>query len=568
MNKKHFCAAVILLLFLAIGIQTTRAIDIPTDTSVGTWDGTTYTLNTDVSEGLVIVQDDLILDGAGHTVSGSPSGVHVFSKTGCTIQNLEITGCSDGIFLQDSTDITVNNNNIHSNNNNGIHICASAGYANDNILSNNIVSNNTGIGICLGGGNADNNEIYNNTVSNNGEQGIYLCSYANHNTIYNNNFINNTPNADVIGFDNVFDLGKPETGGKGGNYWCNWCPPDHPDDDPADGIVDELYLMPPHYNRGQDNYPWAQENGWSNHPPVANAGPDQTVECACQTPERTKVTLNGSGSYDPDGDPLTYTWTGDFLEGGGTISGETPTITLNGCQGPYEITLIVNDGKLDSGEDTVTITVVDTTPPAITCPGDITIDVQGPDGVPVGDEQIQTFLAGASAPDNCDSDPTITYVPLPLPDPFLAGDTTVTFTATDASGNWSSCSSTVTVVEAAEANLRIIPPVINRDGRLQRILAVLRLPEGTTEDDINMDEPLILFPGDSYGIEAISRRIVQRSRRGSTSVSIFAFFSKDEVTAAVPEDGPVDMMVIGRFVSGQYFYGIDTVRIISWSWRR
>lgn len=300
----------------------------------------------------------------------------------------------------------------------------------------------------------------------------------------------------------------------------------------------------------------------SNQPPVANAGPDQTIECACQTPEGTQVTLNGTSSYDPDEDSLTYTWTGPFVES--PASGATPVITL-GCIGQYEITLVVNDGQEDSAPDTVIITVVDTTAPVISHPGDITVEADGPDGVPVEDDRIQTFLYGASATDNCDPSPTIVNN---APSVFQPGDTIVTFTATDASGNMSTCQSTVTVVEAAEAYLQIVPPIINRDGRLSEILAVVRFPEGITEDDIDMAEPLVLFPGDSfYGIEATYQRIVTWRSWGRVRVSIFSFFPKDDITSAIPEDGLVELMVVGRLVNGQYFYGIDTVRIISWNWK-
>lgn len=95
-----------------------------------------------------------------------------------------------------------------------------------------------------------------------------------------------------------------------------------------------------------------------NQPPVANAGVDQTLECA--SPDGTSVVLDGTGSSDPDNDLLTYTWTGAF----GTASGPSPTVTLP--QGVHTVTLMVTDGKGGTSSDDVTIRVADTTPPTIT----------------------------------------------------------------------------------------------------------------------------------------------------------------------------------------------------------
>ena len=98
-------------------------------------------------------------------------------------------------------------------------------------------------------------------------------------------------------------------------------------------------------------------------PPTANAGPDQTVEATGPT---TEVTLDGSGSTDPEGAALTYTWTGTFDEGSAT--GVNPVVHFTGL-GTFEVTLVVNDGFFDSEPDTVLITLQDTTPPVLTVTG-------------------------------------------------------------------------------------------------------------------------------------------------------------------------------------------------------
>jgi hypothetical protein len=95
----------------------------------------------------------------------------------------------------------------------------------------------------------------------------------------------------------------------------------------------------------------------SNQQPIADAGEDQIVECTGTN--GTEVTLDGTGSFDPDGDDLTYNWTWD----GGSTTGPTPTVVLP--QGTTTITLVVNDGTLDSDTDEVDITVEDNAPPEI-----------------------------------------------------------------------------------------------------------------------------------------------------------------------------------------------------------
>ena len=105
----------------------------------------------------------------------------------------------------------------------------------------------------------------------------------------------------------------------------------------------------------------------ANVPPNADAGSDQDVETA------TFVTLDGTGSNDPDNGPLPLTYQWSFISvpaGSGlddsmiadatmAIAGFTPDV-----DGVYELMLEVSDGSGDApATDTVTITASTNVPP-------------------------------------------------------------------------------------------------------------------------------------------------------------------------------------------------------------
>jgi hypothetical protein len=95
-------------------------------------------------------------------------------------------------------------------------------------------------------------------------------------------------------------------------------------------------------------------NNVLNQKPIANAGSNQSVD------EGALVQLDGSQSYDPDGNDITYLWqsTNSIVLSNIEISQPTFVAPKVEIDTDYEFVLAVNDGIESSENDTVIITVL------------------------------------------------------------------------------------------------------------------------------------------------------------------------------------------------------------------
>jgi hypothetical protein len=179
----------------------------------------------------------------------------------------------------------------------------------------------------------------------------------------------------------------------------------------------------------------------ANQPPVAHAGPDQTVECTGAT---TAVVLDGTASTDPEGAALSFEW---FA--GDQAVGTSARLGLGLSLGSYTFTLRVTDASGVVSEDSVVVVVVDTTAPVIQCPSARTVAANRRGG-----GVVPNFLTGLIVSDQGSPAAALVLTQNPTNGTLVGwGETRVTITATDAAGNQSACTTSFIVAD-------VTPPVV------------------------------------------------------------------------------------------------------------
>jgi uncharacterized repeat protein (TIGR01451 family) len=188
---------------------------------------------------------------------------------------------------------------------------------------------------------------------------------------------------------------------------------------------------------------------------VSNGGPCDAFGVVV-TDALPYVLSNPEYSTDDGETWLSYNGTVDL---GTLVNGETGQFMLKAAVGcpvicPDEInnTAMVESSSYDPATDnnsaSTTTTVSDSTPPVITCAGNVTIEC---------DESTEPYNTGiATATDNCDTDVEVTYSDVSDGGTCL-GNITRTWTATDDCGNTDECVQIITVVDSTAPDITSAP---------------------------------------------------------------------------------------------------------------
>jgi hypothetical protein len=306
-----------------------------------------------------------------------------------------------------------------------------------------------------------------------------------------------------------------------------------------------------------------------NLPPVPNAAslPQVTGQCSATIPAAPTAKDNCAGTVTgTTTDPLsysaqgTYTVTWTFNDGNGNTATQTQQVVVQDTIAPIVVTQditvqlsadgnasiiadAIDNGSTDNcclgsksinknsftcsdlGENTVTLTVTDcngnsssataivtvedVTPPELIVPEDIIVEMQNAAGAEVS--------LTPTASDTCDADVEITS---DEPEVFPLGTTTVTFTATDDSGNSTSESITVTVQGPTEIKENAKSCLSNYIDESKRFSKAIRGIDKSLDDSYWIDETHLdckhgnkVFDNEAYAVRELMHLLKDKKKQ-------------------------------------------------------
>jgi hypothetical protein len=335
-------------------------------------------------------------------------------STGIQISNNVLENNNVGIGTHDMHNNIIKQNEIKNTLQSAIMLC---GHSSSNSVFENVINDaNLALNLCS---NAANNEFFQNTISNiersivHGDGTFQTHLPSNENKIYNNN-LHGTLIIESIPKEHS-SLPLPI----GGNYWSDY-------DSDAEGCTDSNYdnicdsPLGDSYN-GLDTLPWNIPDGWKT---TISSDGDITAEATSL-----------------DGIPISFPVSA-------SKNGQSVTVTCDHTSGstfPLGTTQIIcstAEGRTIS----FMVNVEDSTPPTINAPADFEVNTDYAEGISVEFDVTATDLIGLSSPASCNMESGSMF---PL------GESVITCTATDTSGNTGIASFKIKVVTDIE------PPVIN-----------------------------------------------------------------------------------------------------------
>jgi PKD repeat protein len=224
---------------------------------------------------------------------------------------------------------------------------------------------------------------------------------------------------------------------------------------------------------GEHWFTFTTRAGALDSPPVARAGPDQTID------QHEPLTFDGSASTD-DAGIMNWTWRFIYEDRVVLLYGPTPTFTFDDV-GEVEVMLMVTDGDDLTTSDQVFVTILDSEPPVAVTGEDKEID-----------QHHKVVLDGEGSTDNVaivfyewtfDYDGSLTTLsgPTHVFDFDIAGAYTITLTVGDGAGNTDEESFNVTVRD-------VDPPVaIPGDDRSIREGKTITLNGSASTDNVGIE---------------------------------------------------------------------------------